>query len=118
MNLTDCWDSYVRNDGLVYVKIVDEGSDADQTLLEIDFFAIGIEVEGVMFNFENTGSLTSHLVCLWVNNSTRHQRYSIVVFINSGDVASIFRSDISLPDEPCIIKVVTERGNTAVFSEG
>jgi len=117
VNLTDCWTSYVRNDGTMYVKIVDEGADADQTLLEIDFFAVGIEVDGVMFNFENPGSLTSHLVCLWVNNSTHHQRYSIDTFINSGDAASIFRSDIGLPNEPFIIKVVTEIGNTAVFSE-
>jgi len=117
VNLTNCWDSYVNSNGTVYVKIVDEGADADQTLLEIDFFAVRIEIDGVMFTFENPGSLTSHLVSLWANNSTHHQRYSMDVFINSGDVASTFRSDISLPDEPFTIKVVTERGNTAVFSE-
>ena len=117
VNLTNCWDSYVNSNGTVYVKIVDEGADADQTLLEIDFFAVRIEIDGVMFTFENPGSLTSHLVSLWANNSTHHQRYSMDVFINSGDVASTFRSDISLPDEPFTIKVVTERGNTAIFSE-
>jgi len=117
VNLTNCWDSYVNSNGTVYVKIVDEGADADQTLMEIDFFAVRIEIDGVMFTFENPGALTSHLVSLWANNSTHHQRYSMDVFINSGDVASTFRSDISLPDEPFTLKVVTERGNTAVFSE-
>ena len=117
VNLTDCWESYVRNDGTVYVKIVDEGADADQTSLEIDFFAVRIEIDGVLVAFENPGSLTSHLVSLWVNNSTHHQRYSMDVFINSGDITSTLRNDISLPGEPFIIKVVTEKGNTAVFSQ-
>jgi hypothetical protein len=117
VNLTDCWESYVNSNGTVYVKIVDEGADGDQTVLDIDFLAVRIEIDGVMFTFENQGSLTSHLVSLWVINSTHHQRYSIDVFINSGDVASNFRGDISLPDKPFIVKVVTERGNLGVFSE-
>jgi hypothetical protein len=117
VNLTDCWESYVDSNGAVYVKIVDEGADGDQTILDIDFLAVRIEIDGVMFTFENQGSLTSHLVSLWVSNSTHHQRYSIDVFINSGGTASNFRSDIGLPANPFIIKVVTERGNTAVFSE-
>jgi hypothetical protein len=116
VDLTNCWESYVSSDGTVYVKIVDEGADSDQTVLDIDFFAISIERDGVMFTFENQGSLTSHLVSLWVDNSTNHQRYSIDAFINLGEVTSIFRGDIALPDAPFIIKVVTERGNTAVFS--
>jgi hypothetical protein len=116
VNLTDCWSSYVNSDGTVYVKIVDEGADADQTVLDIDFLATRIEIDGVMFSFENQGSLTSHLVSLWVDNSTNHQRYSIDAFMNLGDVTSIFRGDIDLPSAPFIIKVVTERGNTAVFS--
>jgi len=117
VNLTNCWESYVNSNGTVYVKIVDEGADDNQTVLDIDFLAIRIETEGVMFTFENQGSLTSHLVSLWVINATHHQRYSIDVFINSGDATSNLRSDISLPDKPFIIKVITERGNIAVFSE-
>jgi len=118
VNLTNCWESYVNSNGTVYVKIVDEGADDDQTTLDIDFFAIRVILDGTMFTFENKGSSTSHLVSLWVINSTHHQRYDIEVFINSGDVTSNFRSDISLPDKPFMIKVVTERGNVAVFSEG
>jgi hypothetical protein len=117
VNLTNCWESYVNSNGTVYVKIVDEGADDDQTTLDIDFFAIRVILDGTMFTFENKGSSTSHLISLWVINSTHHQRYDIEVFINSGDVTSNFRSDISLPDKPFMIKVVTERGNVAVFSE-
>jgi len=117
VNLTNCWESYVNSNGTVYVKIVDEGADVDQTTLDIDFFAIRVVIDGTMFTFENKGSSTSHLVSLWVINSTHHQRYDIDVFINSGDVTSSLRSDISLPGKPFMIKVVTERGNVAVFSE-
>ena len=117
VNLTNCWESYVNSDGTVYVKIVDEGADADQTTLDIDFLAIRVIFDGTMFTFENQGSSTSHLVSLWVINSAHHQRYDIDVFINSGDATSNLRGDISLPEKPFMIKVVTERGNVAVFSE-
>jgi len=117
VNLTNCWESYVNSNGTVYVKIVDEGADADQTTLDLDFLAIRVTLDGTMFTFENQGSSTSHLISLWVINSTNHQRYDIDVFINSGDVTSNLRGDISLPEKPFMIKVVTERGNVAVFSE-
>jgi hypothetical protein len=117
VNLTNCWESYVNSNGTVYVKIVDEGADADQTTLDIDFLAIRVMFDGTMFTFENQGSSTPHLVSLWVINSAHHQRYDINVFINAGDVTSDLRGDISLPDKPFMIKVVTERGNVAVFSE-
>ena len=72
---------------------------------------------GTKFTFQNKGSLTSHLVSLWVNNSTHHQRYDINIFVNSGDTISYIRNDISLPNEPYTVKVVTERGNIAIYSE-
>lgn len=50
-------------------------------------------------------------------NSTNHQRYDINIYINSGDTESYIRSDISLPDKPYLVKVVTERGNIATHSE-
>jgi len=68
------------------------------------------------FTFQNNGSLTSHLVSLWVNNSTHHQRYDVNIFVNSGDRMYYIRGDISLPNKPYTVKVVTERGNTAVFA--
>jgi hypothetical protein len=71
---------------------------------------------GTLFAFKNTGSLTSHIVAVWVNNATSHRRYEKSVFINSGDNASYVWSDINLPDRPYNVKIVTERGNTAVFS--
>jgi len=87
---------------------------------QFDFKADWIEFKAskleALFTFENKGPLTSHLVSLWINNSTHHQRCEINIFINSGDTESYNRNDISLPNKPYTVKVVTERGNTAVFT--
>lgn len=116
VNLTDHWGSYVQDNGMVYVKIIDEGADSSQTTIDIDFLAVRVVINGTKFTFQNEGSLTSHLVSLWVNNSTCHQRYDINVFINSGDTTTYIRGDINLPNKPYMVKVVTERGNIAVFT--
>jgi len=102
-----------------YWKMKVKGVKATDT--PFDFKADWIEFKavnagGTLFTFENTGSLTCHLVSLWIINSTVHQHYDINTFINSGDTTSYIRNDISLPNEPYIVKVVTERGNTAVFT--
>jgi hypothetical protein len=117
VDLTDSWQSYVTSNGTLQVKLVDEGPDSSQTIVDIDSWAIRVTMAGgTTFTFENKGSSTVHLTSLWVNNATSHQRYEMNVFINSGDVTSTFFGDINLPNEPYVIKAVTERGNIAVFS--
>jgi hypothetical protein len=71
---------------------------------------------GSQFTFQNDGGLTVHLVSLWIINSTDHQRYDISVFINSAETKTYLRDDVSLPTGGYTIKVVTERGNMAVYS--
>ncbi len=118
VDLTDSWQSYVTSNGTLQVKLVDEGPDSSQTIVDIDSWAIRVTMAGgTTFTFENKGSSTVHLTSLWVNNATSHQRYEMNVFINSGDVTSTFFDDINLPNEPYVIKAVTERGNIAVFSK-
>ena len=73
-------------------------------------------VTGSQFTFENDGGLTVHLVSLWVINSTDHQRYDINVFVNSAATKNYLRDDIYLPTGSYTVKVVTERGNVAVYS--
>ena len=90
---------------------------------QFDFKADWIEFKaikagGTRFTFENTGSLTCHLVSLWIIDSTVHQHYDIDVFINSGNTYSYVRDDINLPDGQSTVKVVTERGNMEVYSIG
>lgn len=73
-------------------------------------------VNGTVFTFENSGSVTAHVVALWVDNSTQHQRYEMNLYVNSGDTVSYVAFDLNLPEKPYLVKVVTERGNVFVFS--
>ncbi len=116
INLTNTWRSYVRDDGAMYVKFHDERNDAVQTTIDIDFLGARAVSGGTRFTFKNEGSLTSDLVSLWIINSTNHERRDINVFVNSAETTIYLRADISLPTGQYTVKVVTERGNTAVYS--
>jgi hypothetical protein len=70
------------------------------------------------FTFKNKGASTSHIVSLWIINSTYHQRYSLDIFLNSGQTFSYSRADICLPSGQYMAKIVTERGNAAIYLEG
>ena len=107
-NATSYWRMKVKG-----VKATDEQFD-----LKVDWVEFkAVIASGTLFTFKNEGSLTTHLVSLWVINSTHHQRYDIDVIINSGETLPYSRVDISLPAGEWIVKVVTERGNIAIFSE-
>jgi len=116
VNLTDMWQSYIHTNGTINVKFVDQDADSEQTSVDIDFLGVRVEMDGTQFTFENDGGLTVHLVSLWIINSTDHQRYDISVFVNSAETKNYLRDDISLPTGGYTVKVVTERGNTAVYS--
>ncbi|WGM89606.1 MAG: hypothetical protein NUK63_00325 [Candidatus Bathyarchaeum tardum] len=117
VNFTDVWQDYVDVDGTINVKLLDEGGDIDQTSIDIDFLGINVKTTGTQFTFKNQGSLTVRLVSLWVSNSTTHQRYDIDVFLNSGATKNYVSFDVELPPENYVVKVITERGNSAIFSE-
>ena len=116
VNFGDAWQDYIDGDGTVNVRLVDEGGDDDQTTINIDFLGINVKTDATQFTFENDGSLTVCLVSLWVTNSTYHQHYDIDVFLNSGATKNYVSADIELPTGNYIVKAVTKRGNTAVFS--
>ena len=90
------------------------GSQFDSKVDWIQFKVV--KATGTILTFENGGSLTCHLVSIWVINSTVHERYDMSVFVNSGDTLSYSRMDIILPNGQYTVKVVTERGNIAVYS--
>ena len=71
---------------------------------------------GSQYIFKNNGGLTVHLVSLWITNSTEHYRYDINIFVNSAETTNYLRDDITLPKGDFSVKVVTERGNKAVYS--
>jgi hypothetical protein len=116
VNLTDQWNSYMSSNGTVWIKVFDQGTDANHTTIDMDFIAVRVATDVTSFTFENDGSFTSHLIALWIDNSTSHQRYDISVYINSGDTVSISRADVNLPEKPYSVKVISERGNIAVYS--
>jgi hypothetical protein len=118
VNLTNRWQSYVSNNGIAYIKFLDNGPDSNSTTIDIDFLSVRAIINGTDFTFRNQGSMTSHVVSLWVINSTNHRRYDADIFVNSGETFSCIRADISLPSGEYFIKVITERGNTAIYSAG
>jgi Na+-transporting NADH:ubiquinone oxidoreductase subunit NqrC len=75
-----------------------------------------MEPDGVSIDIKNTGAISLHIVAVWVTNSTVHQRYDADLFLNSGESETYNRTDITVPQDAFLAKVVTERGNMAVFS--
>ncbi|MGC8999352.1 MAG: hypothetical protein ACP5JW_08245, partial [Candidatus Bathyarchaeia archaeon] len=73
---------------------------------------------GTVLKLKNAGPSTIHIVSIWVNDATLHKRYDADIFINSGDTILYQRSDISLPEGNYVVKVVTEKGNIAIYSGG
>lgn len=70
---------------------------------------------GTQLTFTNEGASTCHVVCIWVVNSTIHERHEVDVFLNAGEVLNYTRTDIALPFSSYLVKAVTERGNIAVY---
>jgi hypothetical protein len=118
VNLTDKWRSYVSSNGTMYIKLQDNQLDTDLTTIDIDFLGVRVKIDGTRFTFKNEGSVTTRLVSLWIINSTLHRRYDVDVIVNSADTYSYLRADIKLPAGSYTVKVVTERGNKAVYLSG
>jgi Na+-transporting NADH:ubiquinone oxidoreductase subunit NqrC len=72
---------------------------------------------GISIEIKNTGSISVHIVAIWISNSTVHQRFNADLFLNSGESASYVRENIPFPQDAFLAKVITERGSVAVFSE-
>jgi hypothetical protein len=70
---------------------------------------------GTEFVFQNVGSVTCHLVSLWVDNSTQHSRFDLNLFIDAGERLSEDLNSVNLSNAT-LVKVVTARGNIAVYS--
>ena len=71
---------------------------------------------GIQMDIKNTGPVSVHIVAVWITNSTTHQRYDADLFLNSGEPVTYMRDDITFPENAFVAKIVTERGNIAVFS--
>jgi hypothetical protein len=72
---------------------------------------------GTRMDIENTGSPSLHIVAVWISTSTTHQRYYADLFLNSGESLTYDRDDIEFPKGAFVAKIVTDRGNIAIFSK-
>jgi len=72
----------------------------------------------VTLKIRNLGASTLHIIAIWVNNVTFHRRYTVDVFVSSGEIETYSITDENLPINACIVKVVTEKGNIAIYSLG
>ncbi len=117
VNLTTVWQDYVQSNGTIRMKFCDANPDADQTTVDIDFIGVRAVIEGTKLSLRNDGSVTCHVVAIWILNATSHERYVADFFFNAGISTDYVRVDIALPEGNFMTKVVTERGNIAVFTK-
>lgn len=71
---------------------------------------------GTTLTFNNNGSLTLHIVAIWVVDAIDHKRYETNIFVNAGDTMSAVMNNIILPANSYTVKAVTERGNIALLT--
>jgi hypothetical protein len=110
--------NYVNtSDGTLRVTFCDANPDANQTTIEIDFFGVQALISRPSFNFKNSGAITTHIIAIWVINQTNHERYDVDLFINAGEDLTYIPEDIRLPEGRFTVKIVTERGKIAVFTQ-
>jgi hypothetical protein len=98
------------------MKVTGVKSSSAQFDLEVDLIGLQPPSGGPYFLFRNSGTLTSHIVSLWVINSSLHQRYDVNIYLNSGQDLVFYRDDIGIPSGQYTVRIVTARGNLAVFS--
>ena len=110
------WATYVRSDGKMFIKFHNPVADSTTTTIRIDFLAVRAII--ALFSFKNDGQVTSHVVSLWVVNSTLHSHYNVDYFVDSGMSASFFNAAVNLPRGRYTVKAATDRGNIAVYSSG
>ncbi|MCW4046033.1 MAG: hypothetical protein NWE99_00510 [Candidatus Bathyarchaeota archaeon] len=75
------------------------------------------EPSGISMEIKNTGSISVHIVAVWISNSTVHTRYSANLYLNSGESTTYVREDVPFSQNAFLVKLVTERGSIAVFSK-
>jgi len=116
ITVTAQWSDYVSDDNVVRVEFFDEGLNTNQIVVGIDFLGVRAILSSAQLEIKNSSPLTIHIVAIWITDATTHQPYSVDLFLNSGESAEYTIE--SLPQGAFVAKVVTERGNIAVFSSG
>ncbi|MEM3672763.1 MAG: hypothetical protein QW468_00845 [Candidatus Bathyarchaeia archaeon] len=114
-SITENLADYVSGNGTVRLQFTDDGTSMNQTTIEVDFFALKATIDGVSINIKNPSPSTTHIIAIWVISQTNHERYNANLFINSGEETTYVLAGVKLPEDKFTVKIVTERGNMAVF---
>ncbi|MEM1659746.1 MAG: hypothetical protein QXR17_01160 [Candidatus Bathyarchaeia archaeon] len=126
------WQNYVTETGILVLRLYARDSNknvgppehsqgkppskSNEVAIDLDFLGIKVLLNGTLFVIRNSGAVTAHIVSIWINNVVVHKRYEADIFINPGEKISCIRGDIQLPAGLFTAKVVTDRGNIAVFT--
>jgi hypothetical protein len=70
----------------------------------------------IQITFKNTGSLLAHIVAVWISDSITHQRVSKDTYLDLGQTLTYEMNFALTMNRTYAIRVVTERGNMAIFS--
>ncbi len=79
-------------------------------------FGVDVQAGGFKFEIRNSGPLTVHVIAIWVENATSHQRFEMDAYVNSADQTTLALVNGELPEGNLSFRIVTERGNVAVSS--
>lgn len=121
INFGDNWQSYINtNNGTVRLILCDESPDDIQTTVDVELLTLKVILKnGTVLTLKNEGSMPVHVIAIWVNNATVHKRYNVDLFLNPGEAPpSFLMGNINLPNGDFTVRIVTERGNMAVFTGG
>lgn len=77
---------------------------------------VSVDTSGTSFEIKNSGPDGVHIVAIWIIDPYGHKRYNADMFLNPGETETCLREDIELPKDYVLAKIVTERGNLAVYS--
>jgi hypothetical protein len=116
ISVTDDWMDYMLGNSTGLIEFYGGELNANQTAVEIDFLSVTPLLDSISLDLRNRSSLTTHVVSLWVIDSTSHQHYDVNFFLNLGEEKTYANMDIVLPEGDYMVKIVTERGNIAVAS--
>jgi hypothetical protein len=116
ISITENLADYVSGNGTFRLQFADDGTGMNQTTIETDFFAVKATLGGANIQIKNSSPSTTHVVAIWIISQTNHKRYDISLFINSGEEVTYVLAGVELPEGRFTVKIVTERGNMAVFA--
>ncbi|MCW4023782.1 MAG: hypothetical protein NWF01_01960 [Candidatus Bathyarchaeota archaeon] len=108
-------DDFRDSEGVWKLKLV--GFTGSPFTMQVDYVQMHQNTPpGILMSLKNEGSLTMHIVAVWTDTATVHQRFDQDEYLNAGETSMFFFEDLPYPSPQGVIKVVTERGNLAVYS--